>query len=101
MFTSEELAQKVVNAANLDQVMIAAFELNKTPTNHQRTDDNVEKERLYVQAELDKGDAILDTAMDLARKAQKQFVKMQSAKNPLVPNEYQILVAAKCMAQQI
>ena len=69
MFTSEELAQKVVNAANLDQVMIAAFELNKTRTNHQRTDDNVEKERLYVQAELDKGDAILVTAMDLARKA--------------------------------
>ena len=59
MFTSEELSQKVVNAANLDQVMIAAFELNKTRTNHQRTDDNVEKERLYVQAELDKGDAIL------------------------------------------
>ena len=74
MFTSEELSQKVVNAANLDQVMIAAFELNKTRTNHQRTDDNVEKERLYVQAELDKGDTILVTSMDLARKAQKQFL---------------------------
>ena len=48
MFTSEELAQKVVNAANLDQVMIAVFELNKTRTKHQRTDVNVEKERLYV-----------------------------------------------------
>ena len=101
MFTLEELAEKVVNAANLDQVMIAAFELNKTRTNHQRTDDNVEKERLYVQAELDKGDTILVTAMDLARKAQKQFVELQSAKNHLVLNEFQILVAAKCMAQQI
>ena len=80
MFTSEELAQKVVNAANLDQVMIAAFELNKTRTNHQRTDDNVEKERLYVQTELDKGDTILVKSMDLARKAQKQFVELQSAK---------------------
>ena len=77
MFTSEELAQKVVNAANLDQVMIAAFELNKTRTNHQRTDDNVEKERLYVQAELDKGGEPLATAMELARKAQQQFVELQ------------------------
>ena len=101
MFTLEELSQKVVNAANLDQVMIAAFELNKTRTNHQRTDDNVVKERLYVQAELDKGDTILFASMVLARKAQKQFVELQSAKNPLVLNDFQILVAAKCMAQQI
>ena len=79
MFTLEELDQKVVNAANLDQVMIAAFELNKTRTNHQRTDDNVEKERLYVQAELEKGGALLVKATELAVKAQKQFLSSYQA----------------------
>ena len=74
MFTSEELAQKVVNAANLDQVTIAAFELNKTRTNHQRTDDNVEKERLYLQAELDKGGSLLVTAMELELRPRKSFL---------------------------
>jgi hypothetical protein len=49
--------------------MIDARELNKTRTTHQRTDDNVDKERRYVEAELAKGGSILANAMDLARKA--------------------------------
>ena len=80
--------------------MIDARELNKTRTTHQRTDDNVDKERLYVEAELAKGGSILTNAMDLARKAKEKFVELQQARNPLIPNEFQILVAAKCMAKK-
>jgi hypothetical protein len=57
--------------------MIDARELNKTRTTHQRTDDNVDKERLYVEAELAKGGSILTNAMDLARKAKEKFVELQ------------------------
>ena len=49
--------------------MIDARELNKTRTTNQRTDENVDKERLYVEAELAKGGSILANAMNLARKA--------------------------------
>ena len=80
--------------------MIDARELNKTRITHQRTDKNVDKERLYVEAELAKGGSILANAMDLARKAQEKFVEQQEARNPLIPNEFQILVAAKCMAKK-
>ncbi len=43
------------NAANLADVMINARELNKTRKTRQRIVDNVDKERLYVEAELAKG----------------------------------------------
>jgi hypothetical protein len=49
--------------------MIDARELNKTRTTNQRTDENVDKERLYVEAELAKEGSILANAMNLARKA--------------------------------
>ena len=49
--------------------MIDARELNKTRTTHQRTDNSVDKERLYVEAELAKGGSILANAVDLPRKA--------------------------------
>ena len=80
--------------------MIFVGELHKTRTTHQRTDDNVDKERRYVEAELAKGGSILTNAMDLARKAKEKFVELQEARNPLIPNEFQILVAAKCMAKK-
>ena len=80
--------------------MIDARELNKTRTTHQRTDDNFDKELWYVKAELAKGGSILAHAIDLARKAKKNFVELQEARNPLIPNQFQILVAAKCMAKK-
>ena len=43
--------------------------MSKTRTTHQRTDENVDKERLYVEAELAKGGSILANALNLARKA--------------------------------
>ncbi len=55
-------------------MMIDARELNKTRTMHQRTDEKVDKERLYVEAELAKGGSILANAMDLARKTRKNLL---------------------------
>ncbi len=57
------------SAENLADVMIDARELNKTRTTHQHTVENLDKERLYVEAEITKGGSILANKMDLARKA--------------------------------
>ncbi len=61
-----------------------------------------DKELLYVEAELISGGSILANAMDLTRKAKEKFVELQMARNllPLIPNEFQILVAKKCMAKK-
>ncbi len=57
-----------MNAANLAEVIIDARELYKTRTTHKRTDENVDKERRYVEAELPKGGLILANAISLVRK---------------------------------
>ncbi len=80
--------------------MIDARELHKTRTTHQRTDDYVDYERLYVKAELAKAGSILANAIDFARKAKEKFVELQDAINPLIQNEFKILVATKCMAKK-
>ncbi len=74
--------------------------LIKIRTTHQRTVENVDKERLFVEAELANGGLILANATDFARKAKENSVELQEARNPLIPNEFQTLVAVKWRRRQ-